>query len=104
MNTMHLFQILLPTADNAGEPFPERMFADLRRELMDRFGGVTVFSQGPAQGFWQGEDGTSHDDIVIFEVMAEAIDEAWWKTRRERLEDEFRQDEIVVRVQTIKRL
>jgi hypothetical protein len=80
------------------------MFTDVRRELMDLFGGVTVFSQGPAQGFWQGEEGTSRDDIVIFEIMTEAVDESWWKTRRERLEDEFRQDEVIVRVQEIQRL
>jgi hypothetical protein len=101
---MNLIQILLPIADNAGEPFPPHQFAGLKQELLDRFGGVTVFSQGPAEGVWQGENGTSRDEIVIFEVMAETLDEGWWRDLRTRLEDEFRQDEVVIRAQAIRRL
>ena len=51
---MHLVQILLPTADNDGQPFPSDWFRDLRQDLTDRFGGVTVYAQAPAEGFWQG--------------------------------------------------
>ncbi|WAJ29466.1 hypothetical protein [Antarcticirhabdus aurantiaca] len=103
-NPMHLVQILLPTADNDGLPFLTERFETLRSELTDRFGGVTVFAQGPAEGFWKGDDGTDRDQIVIFEVMAEEVDGGWWSALRERLEREFRQDEIVIRVQVILRL
>jgi len=101
---MHLIQILLPTADNAGQPLPRSLFTQLRYELTDRFGGVTVYSRGPAEGFWEGEDGATRDDIVIFEVMAEDLDEPWWRAQRESLEREFRQDEVVIRAQEIRRL
>lgn len=101
---MHLVQILLPTADNSGQPFPSRLFTALRRELTDRFGGVTVYSRGPAEGFWEGDEGQSRDDIVIFEVMCESLDPAWWHERRQRLEEEFRQDEVIVRAQEIRLL
>jgi hypothetical protein len=101
---MHLIQILLPTSDNRNQPFPERMFADLRLELTERFGGVTVYSQGPAKGFWKNEDGTSEDDLIVFEIMAEAVDAGWWSILRRRLETEFRQDEIVVRGLAMQRL
>lgn len=101
---MHLVQILLPVADNEGRRFPSEQFSALRREFTDRFGGVTVFSRNPAQGFWQDGKGTSRDDIVVFEVMDEALDEPWWRARREALEREFRQEAIVVRVQEVRLL
>ncbi len=101
---MHLVHLLLPTADNSGQPFPPELFGGLRRELTDRFGGATVFSRSPADGFWRSEEGTSHDEIVVFEVMCEVLDESWWRERRKRLEQAFRQDEIVIRIQEIRLL
>jgi hypothetical protein len=101
---MHLVQILLPVADNDGARFPPSQFAALRQELTDRFGGVTVFSRSPAEGFWQGGEGTSQDDIVIVEVMAETLDEAWWGDRCAALERDFRQEVIVIRAQEIRLL
>lgn len=101
---MHIVQILLPTADNAGQPFPRAFFHDLRRELTDRFGGVTVYARGPAEGFWEGEGGQSRDDILIFEVMADDVDAAWWREKRESLERDFRQDEVVIRAHPVRRL
>lgn len=101
---MHLVQLLLPTADDSGRRFPPELFAGLRRELTDRFGGATVFSRSPADGFWRSDEGTSHDEIVVFEVMCEELDEDWWRERRKRLERELRQEEIVIRVQEIRRL
>ena len=96
---MHLVQILLPVADNEGRRFPSERFEALRRELTERFGGATVFSRSPAEGFWQGGEGTSRDDIVIFEAMSETLDEGWWRERRRALEREFRQETVVVRAQ-----
>ena len=101
---MHLVEILLPTADNEGRRFPEERFEALRRELTERFGGATVFSQAPAEGFWKGGEGTAKDLIVIFEVMCESVDEGWWKDRRQRLEAEFRQEVVVVRAQEMRLL
>ena len=100
----HLVQVLLPLADNEGRRFPPAPYAVLARELTERFGGVTVHSRGPAQGFWQGEERTSRDDIVVVEVMVETLDEGWWSRRREALEREFRQDSVVVRALPMRRL
>ncbi len=100
----HLVQILLPLSDNAGRRFPAGLYAALARELTDRFGGVTVYARGPAEGFWQGEDRTSRDDIVVVEVMVEALDEGWWRARREALERDFRQDSVLVRALPARRL
>lgn len=101
---MQLVQILLPTADDAGQPFDPGYFTSLREALTEQFGGVTVFDQGTAAGFWQDDDGVCHDRIMIFEVMCDALDATWWRTLRLRLEQEFRQDEVVIRAQEIRRL
>jgi hypothetical protein len=101
---MHLVQILLPLADNEGRPFPGADYARLRQELSDRFGGITSYSRAPAEGLWKDGGETSRDDVVIFEVMAETLDRAWWQGCRVGLEARFRQDAIVMRALPIERL
>jgi hypothetical protein len=98
---MHLIQILLPLYDNAGNTFAEELFGKVRRELTERFGGLTAFTRAPAQGLWQDEGETKRDDIVVFEVMADRLDADWWRGYRHRLEADFRQDEIVIRAQPV---
>jgi hypothetical protein len=97
---MHLVQILLPIHDNAQEPFPREEYGRVRKELTERFGGLTVYTRAPAEGLWkQNENHTSMDDIVIFEVMAKELDTAWWKEYRQDLEARFRQNVVLVRAQ-----
>jgi hypothetical protein len=98
---MQLVQILLPLYDNAGHLFGEELFGRVRRELTERFGGLTAFTRAPAQGLWQDEGETRHDEIVVFEVMAEDLDTKWWRDYRKKLEREFRQDTVVIRVQPV---
>jgi hypothetical protein len=97
---MHLVQILLPMHDNAQEPFSGEHYSRVRRELTERFGGLTVYRRAPAEGLWKlNGNETTRDDIVIFEVMAKELDPAWWRTYRRDLEDRFRQEVIVIRAQ-----
>jgi hypothetical protein len=98
---MQLVQILLPLYDNAGHLFGEELFGKVRRELTERFGGLTAFTSAPAQGLWQDEGETKHDEIVVFEVMVEDLDAAWWRDYRKTLEREFRQDTIVIRANAV---
>lgn len=102
---MHLVQLLLPLRDNDGNPFPRASLDAVRHELTERFGGVTAHLRAPAAGAWKDEDGgVARDDVVIVEVMAEDLDRGWWADYRCRLEDRFRQDEIVIRATPIERL
>ena len=95
---MYLVQILLPLYDNEGAPFPAAHFRGVRDALTARFGGMTAYTRAPAEGLWREEGaGTTHDDIVIYEVMTDALDEEWWRTWRAELEARFRQDRIVIR-------
>ena len=103
--TMHVIEIFLPLKDNAGQPFPPDMFSTLRAELADRFGGVTAFMRSPAVGIWKDDEGVARrDEIVVFEVMTDTVDYAWWRDYRSRLERTFRQDEILIRAAASERL
>ena len=94
---MYLVQILLPLADNTGGRFPREDFDLVKRELADRFNGVTAYLQAPAEGLWTQAAASAHDEIVIFEVMVEEIDMSDWRSRREELEQRFRQDKVIIR-------
>ena len=98
---MQLIQILLPLFDNTGRHFAEELFSKVRQELTERFGGLTAFTRAPAQGVWKDEGETRHDEIVVFEVMADELDAAWWRGYRKALEQEFRQNTIVIRAQPV---
>jgi hypothetical protein len=95
---VYLIQILLPLRDNAGEPFAHAEFERVRRELAERFGGVTFYARSPAVGIWKDDEGdVARDEIVVAEVMAEREDGEWWRDYRRDLERRFRQEEMVVR-------
>lgn len=98
---MYLIQILLPLFDNEGTHFEPALYADIRRELNERFGGLTAFSRAPAEGLWQDDGRTKHDDIIVMEVMTEGVDTEWWRTYRKTLETRFKQDVIVIRAQMV---
>ncbi len=99
---MHLVQILLPLYDNHGEPFPQRDYVQVRDELTERFGGITTFVRSPAEGLWRETPTmTVRDDIVIYEVMTEMLDRAWWRDFREKLAARFRQEMLIVRVSEV---
>lgn len=94
---MHLFEILLPLYDNEGRRFGSGDFDRVSEELAARFGGVTSFRRSPAEGVWREGGEESRDRVVIFQVMADGLDRAWWREYREDLERRFRQDKIIVR-------
>jgi hypothetical protein len=102
---MHLVQILLPLYDNNGDAFGQDVLAAARLELTERFGGVTAFVRAPAKGLWKEEDGSvARDDVVVYEVMVDDLDEAWWHEYRERLRQRLGQEELVVRALHARRL
>ncbi len=102
---MFLVEFLLPTSDNHGAHFSKDEFDLVRRELTERFGGVTAFMQSPALGLWADENGVvRRDDLVSFEVMAETLDRDWWRNYREQLGRRFRQQEIVMRASSFELL
>jgi hypothetical protein len=96
---MNLIQALLPLYDNAGKQFPKDLYNQVRRELVERFGGLTVYTRAPLQGLWQEDRGghTVRDDLVIYEVMTDNLDTAWWRRYRATLEERFAQEALLIR-------
>jgi hypothetical protein len=99
---MHLVQVLLPLFDNSGRRFEEADYLAVKARFTEKFGGVTVYLRSPAEGAWQGPSGaSSHDEIVIFEVMTERLDRPWWRRLRADLARTFRQEQLVIRAHPI---
>jgi hypothetical protein len=103
-SVLRLIQILLPLQDKVGQPFPADQYDNLAHELTERFGGVTSFTRSPGEGRWKQGTNTDHDDVVVIEVMTDQFERDWWSDLRERLMREFKQADVVIRVQTIERL
>ena len=101
---MHLVQLLLPLYDPEGVRFGRDAFDRVARELTERFGGLTAYTRAPAAGLWKEEGATQRDDIVVYEVMVDALDARWWAGYRIELEERFRQEELVIRAHGIVRL
>lgn len=102
---MYLVQLLLPLTDNDGQHLPRALFQRVREELVERFGGLTAFSRAPADGLCQGaRDEVEDDQLVVYEVMTETLERAWWDDYRRQLEQAFRQREILIRALPVERL
>jgi hypothetical protein len=93
-----LIQILLPLRNEKGKSFPQELYTELRSELTDKFGGITIYTRSPATGLWKNEkDNIERDMIVIYEVIADGFDRKYWQGLKVHLEDQFRQDQLIIR-------
>ena len=101
---MHLVQLLLPLYDKAGAALPRAIYDTVRRELVEHFGGLTAYTRAPAKGLWADGSEVEKDDIVVYEVMVDDLDRAWWATYRKALEQRFAQDELMIRALATERL
>jgi hypothetical protein len=94
---MVLIQLLLPTTGPEGSDATAPV-AETRRELLERFKGVTAYMRSAAKGLWTTPDGhTEADDVVMVEVVTETFDRSWWRAYATTLAGRFRQDTIHVR-------
>ena len=91
---MHLIQLLLPVKSGRAEA----TLAETRRELVAKFEGVTAYVRSPAKGAWVGPGGhEEHDDVVMVEVLVDALDRAWWRQYGEQLATRFGEEKIHIR-------
>lgn len=95
--TEHIVQILLPLRRPRGEAQPGERFKATREELVERCGGVTIYSQAPAEGLWDDGEEVVIDPVVVFEAMDPAFSRNWWAVYKRRLAERFEQDEIMLR-------
>lgn len=94
---MVLIQLLLP-ASGAASADGLAPLAETRRELAERFNGLTAYLRSPAKGWWTAPDGhTEQDDVVMVEVVIDRFDRAWWRRYAATLAQRFRQESIHLR-------
>jgi hypothetical protein len=101
---MYLIQILLPLYDNDNVAFERQVYDRVRDELTKKFGGVTAFSNSPAEGIWKEGGEVSRDRIIVLEVMSQELERAWWTPYRAELEARFRQEKLIVRATSFEQL
>ena len=90
-----LIQILLPARST---PEGQAALAATRRELTERYGGVTAYVRAPARGAWVSPEGTEeHDDMIMVEVVTDAFDRTEWRTYARQLAVRFGEQEIHLR-------
>ncbi|MCE7063493.1 hypothetical protein [Dyadobacter sp. CY343] len=94
---MQLIQVFIPIYDQAGSRFEQRFFDQLKEKLTGRFGGVTIYQRAPATGLWKEGNEAVHDEMVIYEVMAQELDLDFWKSYKADLEMQFQQQQILIR-------
>ncbi len=72
------YNIFLPKQYNDGSPIENEKFATIRQELAEQFNGLTVFATPlfPMQGSWMGFGFLQTENIHIYGVYAENINEA----------------------------
>ncbi|XKM43743.1 hypothetical protein A4U53_038585 (plasmid) [Rhizobium ruizarguesonis] len=76
----------------------------VRKVLTERFGGITLHVNAPAEGLWEDGGDIEEDRIIVVEVMVDDLDRPWWSSYRADLEVRFRQEEIVLRAVVMERL
>jgi len=105
----HLIQLLLPLTDGAGRAIPHRLFREVRETLVERHGGLTAYNRAPAKGLWKDEEEeepapTVQDEIIVYEVLVDGLDERWWARYREKLASDFGQKELLIRAHPVQLL
>lgn len=102
---MYLIEVFLPLSDNRGNAFSREQHEAVEVALTEKFGGVTAYPRAPASGRWKAsESEQDRDDLIIYEVMAEELDESWWRKYRSQLEGEFRQERLLIRSHSVRLL
>lgn len=100
-----LIQLLVPLYDGEGKRYPARYYSQLQRKLTDKFGGLTIYSRNPAEGFWkEGKSQTVKEEMLVYEVMAVEADPDFWQKLKFTLVEQFDQEEIVITCCKISRI
>jgi hypothetical protein len=98
---MVLIQLLLP-AGGAAHADGQAPLVQTRRELGERFDGLTAYVRSPAKGLWTAPDGhTEQDDVVMVEVVTDTFDRQWWRTYTATLAERFGQESIHLRAMPV---
>ena len=69
------YELYVPLCRNDGQPTDPAKLANLKRQLVNEFGGLTHFPQ-ENEGLWKVGHHTFRDRVVILRVLANDVDRA----------------------------
>jgi hypothetical protein len=94
---LHIVELFLPIDRGDGSEVSVDDLGRVLVHLTNQFGGATAFTRSPAAGLWKQGTSVEHDRIVIIEVIVDPIDQQWWTEYRKELEEDFKQERILIR-------
>lgn len=102
--SLERYEILLPLRYNDGTPIEPEKFQQTRRELIEKFGAITVEPQS-AHGIWTHGSKEYADELIRFIVDIETTPETdkFFREFKERLKTRFQQIEIWITAYPIRR-
>jgi hypothetical protein len=91
------YEIYIPLHYNDGREIEPEKLRELKRRLVEKFGGLTHFPQ-ENEGLWRVGKYTFRDRINIYRVLAEAGEEvdSFFSDLREHLQKEWEQREVLI--------
>jgi hypothetical protein len=91
------YELYLPLHHNDGRPIDPEKLKNLKRRLVDEFGGLTHFRQ-ENEGLWKIGDHTFRDRIEIVRVLAndEAAAQRYFAQLKEDLTREWGQQDFLI--------
>ena len=92
------YELYLPLYYNDGRPIDPQKLKDLKRRLVERFGGLTHFRQ-ENEGLWKIGDHTFRDRIEIVRVLASneaSAQEYFAQLKADLVRDWDQQDFLIV--------
>ena len=94
---MKEYDVFVPLNYNDGSPIEAEKFQRIQAFLLERFEGLTFFSQ-PNEGFWKMGGITYRDEIVIYRVLSANPRAARRHLRvlKQLLKKDLQQEEILV--------
>ncbi|MDP1758867.1 MAG: hypothetical protein Q8K77_03610 [Thermodesulfovibrionales bacterium] len=97
------YELLLPLTYNNGSPIDPEKFQQTRRELIEKFGAVTVEPQS-LHGIWTHGSKEYSDELIRFIIDIETTSETekFFKELKERLKIRFQQIEIWITAHPIR--
>jgi hypothetical protein len=91
------YDVYLPLSYNDGTPVPAEKIRQIKKLLLDRFGGLTHFPQ-ENEGLWKLGQVTFRDKIIVLRVLSDDEDGAskFFSSFRQQTQRELAQAELLI--------
>jgi hypothetical protein len=99
---MKEYDIYVPLCKNDGTPIESQKLKDLKKRLVDQFGGLTHFPQ-ESEGLWKVGAFTFRDKIVILRVLASEPLEAqtFFTDLKREMQQNWAQEDVLIVVRDV---